>query len=185
MLVVDFFHLSNLNPPPACAGRRLGIPTTSEPSIQTRPPVPGPPNVPVAPGALGWDNARVCEWLAAEGLQKHSDSFREQDIDGRVLLELTRDDLKYLRVEMLGDRTQLMKKIEVIKERHEMPDHFMCPITGEVLEDPVIAMDGFTYERAAITTWFQRHDTSPMTRVVIPPTLIPNVGKRSEIANWE
>jgi len=28
----------------------------------------------------------------------------------------------------------------------------MCPITNEVMEDPVKAMDGFTYERSAITT---------------------------------
>ena len=30
--------------------------------------------------------------------------------------------------------------------------HFMCPITNEVMEDPVKAMDGFTYERSAMTT---------------------------------
>ena len=50
---------------------------------------------------------------------------------------------------------------------------------------PVVAMDGFTYERSAITTWFQRHNTSPMTRAVILPNVVPNLDKRSEIANWE
>ena len=77
---------------------------------------------------------------------------------------------------------------EALEQRHprreEMPDHFLCPITNEVMEDPVVAMDGFTYERQAITTWFQRHDTSPMTRAIIPPTLVPNIDKRSQIANF-
>ena len=47
-----------------------------------------------------------------------------------------------------------------------------------------MAMDGHTYEREAIETWFRRHDTSPMTRAVIPPTLVPNVMARGLIASW-
>lgn len=29
--------------------------------------------------------------------------------------------------------------------------------------DPVIAADGFTYERSAIVEWLQQHETSPVT----------------------
>lgn len=42
------------------------------------------------------------------------------------------------------------------------PD-FLCPITQQVMEDPVSASDGHTYERKAIETWFQHHLTSPLT----------------------
>jgi len=38
-----------------------------------------------------------------------------------------------------------------------------CPITREVFQDPVVAADGVTYERAAISGWMQGNDTSPMT----------------------
>jgi serine/threonine protein kinase len=38
-----------------------------------------------------------------------------------------------------------------------------CPITGEIFQDPVIAQDGHTYERKAITEWLQRNASSPMT----------------------
>lgn len=31
-----------------------------------------------------------------------------------------------------------------------MPNDFLCPITHEVLRDPVLTVDGQTYERAAI-----------------------------------
>jgi Mg-chelatase subunit ChlD len=40
-----------------------------------------------------------------------------------------------------------------------------CPITLNDIDDPVIAADGHTYERAAITEWFRQHDTSPLTGV--------------------
>jgi hypothetical protein len=49
-----------------------------------------------------------------------------------------------------------------------------CPLTYTLFEDPVIAMDGHTYERSAIEKWFKDHNTSPITREVISPTLIPN-----------
>ena len=39
-----------------------------------------------------------------------------------------------------------------------------CPITQVFMEDPVIAQDGHTYERLAITEWLRNNRTSPMTR---------------------
>ncbi|CAF0714205.1 unnamed protein product [Adineta steineri] len=38
-----------------------------------------------------------------------------------------------------------------------------CCITKEILRDPVVAADGFTYERAAILSWFETSNRSPMT----------------------
>jgi hypothetical protein len=64
------------------------------------------------------------------------------------------------------------------------PDNFLCPITNEVMDDPVVATDGHTYEREAIETWFRRRNTSPMTNQVIAPILIPNFNLRSMIAAW-
>eukprot|EP00049_Salpingoeca_infusionum_P019517 m.362248 g.362248 ORF g.362248 m.362248 type:complete len:356 (+) comp20252_c0_seq1:495-1562(+) len=43
------------------------------------------------------------------------------------------------------------------------PPEFLCPITYELMAEPVVAPDGFTYEKAAICAWFQRNKTSPMT----------------------
>jgi len=33
------------------------------------------------------------------------------------------------------------------------PPEFYCPITHEVMVDPVVAQDGHTYERQAIEEW--------------------------------
>jgi hypothetical protein len=50
-----------------------------------------------------------------------------------------------------------------------------CPITGDIMYNPVIASDGNTYERKAIKRWLKDHSTSPITRQPISKTgLIPN-----------
>ena len=49
-----------------------------------------------------------------------------------------------------------------------VPPQYLCPITGEVMEDPVTTADGHVYERAAIARWLQNHDTSPVTNSQLP-----------------
>ena len=48
-----------------------------------------------------------------------------------------------------------------------MPDTLsaplMCPITQRVMLDPVVAADGFTYEKTAIVRWLLTKDKSPLT----------------------
>ncbi len=46
----------------------------------------------------------------------------------------------------------------------EIPEEYYCPITREVMEDPVIASDGHSYERSAIEDWLSgTNRTSPLT----------------------
>ncbi|XRB04226.1 WD repeat, SAM and U-box domain-containing protein 1 [Pycnococcus provasolii] len=55
-------------------------------------------------------------------------------------------------------------------------DDLKCPITRELMEDPVVASDGNTYERAAIAKWLRHHDTSPATGAQLASkTLVPNL----------
>jgi DNA-binding beta-propeller fold protein YncE len=66
--------------------------------------------------------------------------------------------------------------------RAAAPPQFLCPILQDVMEDPVMAMDGHTYEREAIEAWFLQSDRSPMTNLPIPPVLVPNIVVRQLIA---
>lgn len=57
------------------------------------------------------------------------------------------------------------------------PPSLICPITQELLEDPVIAADGFTYERAAIERWLGMGSNrrSPTTNAPLAHrALVPN-----------
>lgn len=60
----------------------------------------------------------------------------------------------------------------------------LCSICQQVFTDPVIAMDGHTYDRHCIQQWFDSgNNTSPMTREVIGHTLIINHTMRSELTD--
>ena len=69
----------------------------------------------------------------------------------------------------------------------EPPELYLCPITHELMKDPVVCGDGFTYERAAIEAWLRnkKHPVSPMTgEPVDPKAIIPNHSLKSDIISW-
>ena len=70
-------------------------------------------------------------------------------------------------------------------EAAEVPEGFVCSITAEIMTDPVTTVDGFTYERAAITEWLRTKDTSPFTGATLESkALIPNLALRSMIRSF-
>lgn len=53
------------------------------------------------------------------------------------------------------------------------------------MRDPVMAADGFTYERQALESWLFSHATSPITNQSMPHKhLISNHSLRSAIMEW-
>ncbi|URE48362.1 E3 ubiquitin-protein ligase SPL11 [Musa troglodytarum] len=67
-----------------------------------------------------------------------------------------------------------------------MPDDFRCPISLELMKDPVIVATGQTYERESIEKWLQAgHDTCPKTQQRLSnKSLTPNYVLRSLIVQW-
>ena len=68
----------------------------------------------------------------------------------------------------------------------KIPDSYICPITSELMADPVSTSDGFTYEREAILAWLQGgNSTSPLTGATLARSdLIPNHALRSAIQQF-
>lgn len=56
----------------------------------------------------------------------------------------------------------------------------------EIMHDPQVAEDGFTYEGDAIREWLENgHDTSPMTNLKLSHLfLTPNHALRLAIQDW-
>lgn len=56
------------------------------------------------------------------------------------------------------------------------PDHLICPILMDIMKDPQVASDGFTYEAEAIRRWFDGgNNRSPMTNLPLANrALVPN-----------
>ncbi|CAF2458351.1 unnamed protein product [Rotaria sp. Silwood2] len=62
---------------------------------------------------------------------------------------------------------------------------FFCPITHELMIDPVIDPDGNSYERHAIVDWLQQNGTSPITRAHLSGSdLRPNRALKSAIDEY-
>ena len=71
------------------------------------------------------------------------------------------------------------------------PGGLSCPITGLLLNEPVVCCDGHTYERAAIVQWFAHRRiqglalTSPLTNVVLETdVLLPNHALRTQCESF-
>jgi Mg-chelatase subunit ChlD len=60
--------------------------------------------------------------------------------------------------------------------------NFYCPITDEIMKDPVIDYEGNSYERSAIEEWLSKNRTSPITRSPLNISqLVPNRSLRKAI----
>ena len=60
--------------------------------------------------------------------------------------------------------------------QNNLLQYLKCPITHEIMTQPVVLQDGYTYEKQAITNWLSHHSRSPMTNLPINNfQLIPNL----------
>ncbi|CAI5491398.1 unnamed protein product [Closterium sp. Naga37s-1] len=68
----------------------------------------------------------------------------------------------------------------------EPPPEFLCPITCELMADPVMVVTGQTYERSSIRQWISEgHRTCPITRMPLGNIeLVPNYALRNAIRAW-
>ena len=66
------------------------------------------------------------------------------------------------------------------------PDHMMCPLTMELIVDPMIdPTTGITYDGGAIRAWLARKQESPTSgQVLTADRLVPNLALRNAIEEW-
>ena len=66
-----------------------------------------------------------------------------------------------------------------------IPQEYFCPITMDVMEDPVSGNQGEVFERSAITPWVTEHHCSPITRQPLElRDLRPNLPLKSLIEDF-
>eukprot|EP01117_Protostelium_nocturnum_P014125 TRINITY_DN5337_c0_g1_i2.p1 TRINITY_DN5337_c0_g1~~TRINITY_DN5337_c0_g1_i2.p1 ORF type:complete len:297 (-),score=89.46 TRINITY_DN5337_c0_g1_i2:54-944(-) len=173
-----------------------------------------------------WNAEKVVEWFKHFGFinEQFFRNLMKFQIDGSMFLELENTDLRELGMSALGERKEVMNKLDALRSSHgqvshseevrlrnkmdvmedefvsrhsemmtelskihgenekimkrvkEIPNALLCPITCEIMSNPVIASDGYTYEKAAIEEWFgRRKRTSPMTGAELSNlNLVPN-----------
>jgi len=88
--------------------------------------------------------------------------------------------------ERMKAQEQLIEGIGVPNEfLAAAPPDFFCPITQDIMRNPVCTVDGHTYEREAIEQWFDAHNTSPLTGLPLASlNLRPNLGLIQQIQHF-
>lgn len=77
---------------------------------------------------------------------------------------------------------------EMLTPRSRPPKDFVCPITGQLFNDPVTLETGQTYERKAIQEWVKRGNTTcPITRQPLSANSLPktNYVLKRLITSWK
>ena len=84
-------------------------------------------------------------------------------------------------------KRQLDEKFLGRKKAKNIPIDLCCPISLEIMEDPVICSDGHTYDRKSILLLFKKNNPkSPKTRKILDKNiLITNYNIKSIIENYK
>ncbi|XP_021720868.1 U-box domain-containing protein 33-like isoform X1 [Chenopodium quinoa] len=90
-----------------------------------------------------------------------------------------------VRPELTPSLVKELQQLHASKERM-VPSFFLCPILQEIMCDPQVAADGFTYEGEAIREWLENgRETSPMTNLRLDHLhLTPNNSLRLAAQEW-
>lgn len=134
-----------------------------------------------------WTVEMVQEWFAQFGVTSGV------NLTGRDLLSKSDNEI----LDLFNNNDRILNELSSLRHHHfvqqlslkradqnvraddanlaVIPDEFVCPITHELMTDPVCVSDGYTYERRAIEEWLTRKQTSPMMNLSIVNThLYPN-----------
>ncbi|KAF8110428.1 hypothetical protein N665_0084s0037 [Sinapis alba] len=73
----------------------------------------------------------------------------------------------------------------ISSELKQPPRHFFCPLLKDLMNEPCVAADGYTYDRRAIEEWMADHRTSPVTNLPLQNiNLLPNHTLYAAIIEW-
>lgn len=83
------------------------------------------------------------------------------NIYGQTVLDIARMFASYGVIQMLEVECDMFP---AVPDTFIPPEEWTCPITYNIMRNPVDAPDGKTYERNSIIRWIEERGTSPFTR---------------------
>lgn len=129
--------------------------------------------------------------ISAAETKKRLDDSVSVDVDETEVIAHVTSRARYLLTECKGIAKKAQQGEEKIQSTDQQymddtSDDFICPITQEIMDDPVIAVDGHTYDRIAIEEWFTHKTVSPKTNSQLDSSaLLPNHLIKRQITEWK
>ncbi|KAF5304797.1 hypothetical protein FQR65_LT07814 [Abscondita terminalis] len=132
---------------------------------------------------INWTTEDVVKWLHEIEFTNVISNVVNASLNGQKILTLGSDQI-CAGLDLDEENTERMEKelkwLRLDEQHHpnisesqleEIPEEFLCPITQEIMREPVKCSDGFVYEKQAITEWFMSGKfTSPMTNETLTNT---------------
>ena len=113
------------------------------------------------------------------------DSLNDQCEAAALRQEALERQLHAQTAELQAHRKECERLKNAMIARGGVPRHFECPICMEVMNDPVSAADGHTYEREEMERWLETNTTSPSTGAQLESLILtPNHLVRSMIREF-
>jgi hypothetical protein len=134
-----------------------------------------PPHRPLTPSRTT-DNPRgrsqspngLRDWRTAKSAFDCTDAEKQ---DTAILQSMMGEDIKIRQGKTLLKPSEIRNRTPGKKVQKDWGE---CPLTFDAIKEPVRAMDGKVYEKWAIEKWLaENNNRSPLTNVVIDPTLTP------------
>ncbi|XP_074307885.1 U-box domain-containing protein 9-like [Silene latifolia] len=109
-----------------------------------------------------------------------------QDNDGVITINKAIQTLIALKDLNLNNNHNKNPSLSSSFDHLDVPDEFRCPISREIMKDPVVLATGQTYDRPFIYKWLKDgHRTCPQTQQVLSHTVLtPNHLVQELIAQW-
>ncbi|XP_057962558.1 U-box domain-containing protein 9-like [Malania oleifera] len=104
--------------------------------------------------------------------------------DDDFRLDAVREAMRVLSA--LRDLKKAKRSISFNLDNLTVPDEFRCPISKELMRDPVVLASGETYDKPFIQKWLNEGNrTCPQTQQVLSHTILtPNLLVREMISKW-
>eukprot|EP00873_Tetraselmis_striata_P010696 jgi/Tetstr1/430960/TSEL_020715.t1 len=130
------------------------------------------------PGAGSWDMEKAARVMSLALQCVHSSHLR------RPTLEAVVEQLSEFKDAVPANQGSSMSATSSGPAALNMEEWLTCPLSMDLMEDPVLAEDGWTYERAMIQEHLRHRAVSPMTNLPIGTALMPNRIVKSLTEEW-
>ncbi|GMH36424.1 hypothetical protein BSKO_04292 [Bryopsis sp. KO-2023] len=122
-------------------------------------------------------------WNGSYGVSSSADKILIRRLEVECVLRAQQPDLPKcthpppIHLELsYKDQERLMKNV---------PKDFLCPMSMEIMTEPVVSPSGVTYNRKTVEEWINEHHTDPATKAPLQhDNLYPNLALRDMIQAW-
>ena len=121
-------------------------------------------------------------------------ALEESEKEAKIMLEKEEEEERQFQLALkesekynfINDNIDVNNTLNSKTEEEEFDEEYgICPITQEYMENPVLSPSGNYYEKSAIISWIEKHNTDPLTRENLTVDMLIEDGEyKKQIINY-